>query len=73
MVVCQKWYELHTSSLSWQEGEIQNYPTPCKPETLPDDRQAQQIILDQLKADGFDISTNVQAVLSKKPIQAISP
>jgi hypothetical protein len=65
MVVCQKWYELRTSSLSWQEGEIPGYATPCNPETLPDDQQAQKILLDQLKADGFDIST-VQPALDKK-------
>ncbi len=35
MLVCQKWYSLETTSLTWTEGEVQGYPTPCKAEDLP--------------------------------------
>ena len=73
MVVCQKWYELRTSSLSWQEGEIHGYTTPCKPESLPDDQQAQQMILDRLKVDRFDISSSLRAILGKKAFQVMAP
>ncbi len=57
MVVCQKWYALDTSKLSWQEGEIQDYPTPCAASSLPTDAQARLAILDEMRADGFDISS----------------
>jgi hypothetical protein len=57
MVICQKWYAVETSSLTWHASEIQGYPTPCSPGTLPTERQAQQIMLDQLAHNGFDIST----------------
>ncbi|MDR3575875.1 MAG: sulfatase-like hydrolase/transferase [Anaerolineaceae bacterium] len=73
MVVCQKYYELRTSSLTWQEGLIPAYPTPCKADILPDDQQAEQLILDRLKTDGFDIPTTIQAALASKPFQVITP
>ena len=72
MVVCQNWYQLHTSPLSWEEGEIPDYPTPCKPDVLPDDQQVKQMLLNQLKVNGFDLSS-VQTVLDNKPFQATSP
>ena len=57
MIICNHWYTADTSKLSWQAGVIQNYPTPCDPSKLPDNRQAQQIMLDELKHDGYDVST----------------
>jgi hypothetical protein len=65
MVLCQKWYTFDTYTSTWKEAEIQNYPTPCKPDILPNQHQAQQIMMDQLKTDGFDIST-MKAALDKK-------
>ncbi len=73
MVVCQNWYDLRTSSLSWQEGVIPDYPNPCQPGTLPTDQQARQLILDRLKTDGFDISTSIQTTLANKPFKLITP
>jgi hypothetical protein len=57
MVICQNQYTLDTSSLIWKQSAIPNYPTPCAPDSLPPDRQARQMMVDQLKADGFDVST----------------
>jgi hypothetical protein len=71
MVICQKWYSLDTSSLTWQEGMVRGYPTPCDEDALPGDRQAQQIMLDQLKRDGFDL-TSVIAALHKSTPKDIS-
>jgi hypothetical protein len=64
MVICQKWYAADTSQLTWQEGDIQGYPTPCDPNSLPTDSQAQQILLNQLKINSFDTST-LEAALNK--------
>jgi hypothetical protein len=57
MIVCQKWYALETSTLTWTEGEIAKYPTPCRAEDLPGLPQAQQMIRQQLETDGFDVTT----------------
>jgi hypothetical protein len=64
MVICQNWYAVDTASLTWQEDTIQGYPTPCSLKSLPSDRQAQQIMLDQLAQNGFDVST-LKAALQK--------
>ena len=56
MIICNHWYTADTLKLSWQTGVIQNYPTPCDPSTLPDNHKAQQIMLDELKHDGYDVS-----------------
>jgi hypothetical protein len=65
MVICQKWFSVNTTLLQWQEGEIQGYPTPCDPGSLPDHEQAQQILLDQLRTDGFDV-TSLEASFGTK-------
>lgn len=57
MIVCQNWYTLETDSLTWKEGEVEGYPTPCKTEDLPSLLQAQELILEQLEKDGFDTTT----------------
>jgi hypothetical protein len=57
MVICQNKYTLDTSSLIWNQSTIPNYPTPCAPDSLPPDRQARQMMVNQLKADGFDVSS----------------
>jgi hypothetical protein len=62
MVVCQKWYTLDTAHLTWQQGDIQGYPTPCAAASLPSQAQAQQSIVDMLKANGFDVSALEPAV-----------
>jgi len=64
MVICQKWYSLDTTTFAWQKKDIDAYPTPCKVDTMPDDKQAQQIMVDQLKKNGFDTST-LEAALNK--------
>lgn len=56
MVVCQNWYSLNTDDLSWHKTAIENYPTPCPANALPSDRQAEQMIINQLQLDGFDVS-----------------
>jgi len=56
MVICHKWYTLDTSSMAWSQGPIAGYPNPCSADAMPDDRQAQQAMLDQLKKDGFDVT-----------------
>jgi arylsulfatase A-like enzyme len=68
MVICQKWYAVDTSQLSWLEGDVQGYPGPCASDSLPTDSQAQQILLKQLKSNGFD-TTTLAAALSKSPGQ----
>jgi len=57
MVICQRWYAVDTTALTWQIETIPGYPTPCEDNVLPSDRQAQQMLLDQLRADGFDVSS----------------
>jgi arylsulfatase A-like enzyme len=68
MVICQKWYAVDTNQLTWQEGTVVGYPNPCDPSSLPSDSQAQQILLNQLKSNGFDTST-LEAALSKSAAQ----
>lgn len=56
MVICQKWYAASTTSLTWQEGEVDGYPNPCPPKDLPATREAQEVLLAHLEGDGFDVS-----------------
>lgn len=56
MVVCQKWYSLETDTLTWTEGEVAGYPTPCEAGNLPNLYQAQELLVEQIKEDGFDVS-----------------
>jgi hypothetical protein len=65
MVVCRKWYALDTSSLSWTEGDIENYSTPCSPNSIPTDASARQMMIDQLKKDGFN-TKSLQGTLGKQ-------
>jgi arylsulfatase A-like enzyme len=55
MVVCQKFYALDTKAMTWQVSDIQNYPAPCDIKDLPDDQQVRQMMLKQLKTDGFQM------------------
>ncbi len=64
MVICQEWYAVNTTSMIWQEGEVEDYPTPCDASVMPNDDQAKQILLNQLKTNGFDVTT-LQAALFK--------
>ena len=64
MVICQNWYSLDTTSFAWQTQTIDAYPTPCKADILPSDQQARQIMLDQLKKNGFD-TTTLEAAFNK--------
>ncbi len=57
MVICQNWYALDTDSLAWQEAQISGYPNPCPAEDLPSRAKAQQLMLDQLQKNGFDVSS----------------
>jgi phosphoglycerol transferase MdoB-like AlkP superfamily enzyme len=57
MVVCQKWYQLDTSQLAWQQGNVNGYTGQCDPSTQPADAQARQMLIDQMKKDGFDVSS----------------
>ncbi len=65
MVICQNWYEVDTTNLSWQEGKVPNYPSACSANNLPTLSQAQQMMLDQLKKDGFN-TTTLAAALGQK-------
>jgi hypothetical protein len=66
MVICQKWYALDTSQLSWQEGDIVGYPTPCAADSMPDDSSAHQILIGQLVKDGFNINA-LEPLLAANP------
>ena len=66
MVICQKWYAVDTTQLTWTEGTVEQYASPCDASTMPSDSQAQQILLNQLKQNGFDTST-MAAALAKQP------
>ncbi len=57
MAVCQKWYTVDTTAFTWKVEEIPGYPTPCEANALPSNSQAQHMILEQLQADHFDVSS----------------
>jgi hypothetical protein len=57
MVICQKWYQLDTSQLAWQQGDVDGYAGQCDPSAQPPDAQARQMLIDQMKKDGFDVSS----------------
>jgi hypothetical protein len=63
MVVCQWWYAANTTTLTWQEGEVEGYRDPCPPGELPDTRQAQAMLLAKMKGDGFDVALLEEAFL----------
>lgn len=56
VLVCQQWHALDTFSLTWQAGEVAGHTAPCAPGDLPGEAQAQDLLLDQLEQDGFDVS-----------------
>ncbi len=64
MIICQERYDLDTAGLTITRSVVPDYPNPCDPAALPDDQQAQQILLDRLKQDHFDI-TNLEVALKK--------
>ncbi|MDR3573412.1 MAG: sulfatase-like hydrolase/transferase [Anaerolineaceae bacterium] len=66
MVICQKWYAVDANQLTWMEGTVEQYPTPCADSSMPTDSQAKQILLNQLNSNGFD-TTTLAAALSKQP------
>ncbi len=57
MAICQNWYAVDTATSAWQEEQIGGYANPCPPGSLPDRAQAQELMLDQLQTDGFDVSS----------------
>ncbi|MBE0697026.1 MAG: sulfatase-like hydrolase/transferase, partial [Anaerolineaceae bacterium] len=64
MIICQKWYAANTTTLTWQEGEVRGYQQACPAGDLPGTLQAQDILFNQLKNDGFD-TTSLEAALRK--------
>ncbi len=57
MVICQNWYALDTATEEWQEETIDGYVHPCAVETLPSRAKAQELMLERLQQDGFDVSS----------------
>jgi hypothetical protein len=62
MVVCQKWYAANTTTRTWEEGQVQGHLNPCAPDRLPTTRQAQELLLRQMKKDGFDTALLEEAL-----------
>ena len=54
VVLCQNWYALDTTTLTWQAGKVETSPSPCRADDLPGERQVQEMVINRLAADGFD-------------------
>jgi len=58
VVDCQKWYQLNLSTFAWADGEVPGYTTPCSNDSLHSAAEIKQAMMQQLEADGFDLSTH---------------
>lgn len=54
---CQRWYKLDVATLQWSSGEVSQYVSPCKEESLPSLAQARQDMIQYLAGLGLDTSS----------------
>ena len=55
--VCDKWVKLSTINNKWSEGTLNSEHGLCDGATIPATTQMEKDLLDQLKRDGFDVSS----------------
>jgi hypothetical protein len=55
--VCDKWVKLTTSDSHWSVGTLDSEPGLCDGASVPSTSQMEKVLLDQLKKDGFDITS----------------
>lgn len=55
--VCNKWVMLTTIDNKWTTGTLDSEPGLCSDMTVPSTYQMEKDLLDQLKKDGFDVSS----------------
>jgi glucan phosphoethanolaminetransferase (alkaline phosphatase superfamily) len=56
-IVCNKWVKLSTIDNQWSVGTLDSKPGLCDGLTVPSTSQMENVLLDQLKKDGFDVSS----------------
>jgi len=56
-IVCNKWVKLTTSDNKWTTGTLDSEPGLCSGVPVISTTQMEKELLDQLKKDGFDVST----------------
>jgi hypothetical protein len=56
-IVCNKWVKLTTSDNQWTTGTLDSEPGLCSGAKVPSATQMEKELLDQLKRDGFDVSS----------------
>jgi glucan phosphoethanolaminetransferase (alkaline phosphatase superfamily) len=56
LVVCNQWYELYVQNPSLRYGKVKGHTGSCDPESLSTPDQAEQILLDHLFQNGYDVS-----------------
>jgi hypothetical protein len=62
MVICQKSYSVDTAQLTWSVSDVPGESSQCNPNDIPSEAQAKQMLLNRLKADGFDITSLATAL-----------
>jgi hypothetical protein len=56
LVYCDKWFKLDSYFLTWETGFVDGSSAECPPESEITDKQAFLLILEQMEANGYDIS-----------------
>jgi hypothetical protein len=57
LIACNRWFELYVQNPAMLYGEVNGHTAPCKADSLPSPEEAEQILLDHLSQNDFDISS----------------
>lgn len=57
VVVCDRWYELHTSGERWSASTVTGHTAPCNENFIPDADSIRAELLDHLQNMDFDVQT----------------
>lgn len=57
LIVCDQWFELYLQNPEMLYGKVKGHTQPCSPDILLTAEEAEDILLDHLMQNGFDISS----------------
>lgn len=63
LILCQRWYSLDTTTHTWSSGRVEGHTAPCGPDELPDEDEAHRLLVERLRADGFDVSVMEESLV----------
>ncbi len=65
VVICNEWYTLDLGTGQGVGGRIEHYSAPCAPDELPGSEKERAIIVDHLRAHGYDVRSLLPAKTSR--------